>query len=247
MAVRQSQIAVGQLGNPALAFPNPVLPGNVLVAAHFGAGFGAPPQAGIASAVSDSVNGSWGPTRHASGNQADGANHNWELAWWLLGSTGAGTPTVTFTATAGQNGSTVIIAELDAGTLNVAGFADAITGDGSGDCTTPAPSSPASAGDAVYALLGGYVPQSATAPVTAGWTARQNSDSGGAATGTAAGMVCDRSVAAAGGELPQMTASGYFAGATGWAGITFTITPPSGGGAAPPPPAFGSRRRRFWP
>lgn len=240
-------MAVNQLANPSLAFGGPVAAGSVLLAMLFGAGFGTPPQAGVASAVSDSVNGSWGAARHSSGNQTDGSSHNWSLAWWLLAATAAGTPTVSFTAGAGQNGSTVIIAELDAGVLDVLSApADAIVGDGSAHCTTPAPSAGATAGAAVYALLGGYVPQGAVAAVTAGWTLRQNSDSGGAATGTAAGFVADRTAAAGAGELPQLVASGYFAGSTGWAGATFTIRAVGGGGLVPPPLPSRRRRRGMW-
>ncbi|MGH2877876.1 MAG: hypothetical protein ACRDRL_16285 [Sciscionella sp.] len=224
-------MAVNQLANPALAFPGPVTPGNVLLAVVFGAGFGVPPQAGVASAVSDSVNGSWGTAQHNSGNQHDASSHNWSFAWWLLPSTAAGTPTVTATVGAGQNGTTLIIAELPADVFDVAGNVDAITGDVSGDCTTPPPSSGATAGAAVFALLGGYVPSTAVALVTAGWNIAQNSDSAGAATGTAAGLLAWRTAAAGAGELPQLTASGYFAGATGWAGATFTLK-----AASPPPP-----------
>ncbi len=227
--VLQAKLVQGLLGNAQLTFDAPVTAGSTLLLVHAGAGFGVPPQASVVSAVADDLNGPWTSIWN-SGNQDDGASHNWALAAYVLVGSVAGAPTVSLTASSGQNGATALLLELEAGSVDVLASAAQIGADGSGRCVTPVLTSATQANDWVLAAIGGQAPQSPNAVQSSGWTVDGNVDASAVMTGTAALLVAHRDAQTTAGEMPAgITVGGYWPGAVGWAGLTLTLRGQGGG------------------
>lgn len=225
MTIGRSTSVDGALlgGTETVAFNATIPEGSLLYLVYAGHGFGAPPQAGTLTSVSDDVNGVW-TIEHNSGNQNDGANHNWSGAAAVFTGSAAAPHglNVTIVSTVGQSVASFVLTTFPGvarqSPLSFEIFDDTTASAGDGSITTPQ-TAPAFPGGLALTWLAGYSGGAIANPLTEsvfGWTLL-----GSRAASDAAIAVAYRPATTTSDEQIKNTFGGYFVSAT--AAVTASI------------------------